>query len=652
MPEPSFLQRLKERKLVQWALAYLAGAFVAFQAVEVMAEPWGISPALQRVIHVLLLFGLLVTLVLAWYHGEKGQQRATGTELLLLTGVLLLAAIALPCVAHRGGPEGPLEGLIRIPEASAAPVPRSNEPMVRQGASLAVLPFANFSPDPDDAYLADGIHEDVLNHLAGIAGLTLISRQSVLRYRDTDLTIPEISEQLRVGAILEGSLRRQGNRIRVVAQLIDSRTDAHLWSRTLDRELDDVFRVQSEIARAVAAALKATLTPGEEKGIDAEPTGSVNAYDFYIRGRETLRGNTPEDNDEAIRLFRRALELDSAYAGPWAGIADAYAMGRLRFGLGYEWTDSAVAAAQKAIELDPELADGHKALGMAYSTKGWYRLAIAANLRAIEISPSHGAAVNNLAVGYSTLNVFDETLRWMRRSFQVRPNGRYARSSTAIAYTDLGERELAERWLDDALALDPNDPAALRAQAELFVRWGELNRATATLDSLLAKEPTNAFGRVEAALVHLYARDYARTLERVNEAFEIAPEGLLLYYKWAGTLAGFAHLQEGRQEEADSLFHQTLAINQRDLDSGVDVPRAPWENASIFAAMGQTDQALAWAEAAYEMGQRRYWDAEMDPMFDSIRDHPRFKTLLERMRSDVEEMRQRMEREEKARGLR
>jgi protein kinase/serine/threonine-protein kinase len=617
-----------------------------------MAEPWGISPALQRTIHLLLLLGLLVTLVLAWYHGEKGQQRVSGPELLLLTAVLLVAAITVPLVTDGEGSVNPLEALVRIPEARAAPVPRSDEPMVRHGPSVAVLPFVNLTSDPDDAYLADGLHEDVLNYLAEIAGLTLISRQSVLRYRDTDLTIPEIGAELGVGTVLEGSMRRQGNRIRVVAQLIDARTDAHLWSRTYDRELDDVFMVQSEIARQVAHTLEATLSPDEAKETTTYPTGSVSAYDFYIRGRESLRTFTREGNERGIRLFQRAIEMDSAYASPWAGLADAYSRGRQRFGLGYEWTDSAVAASRRAIELDPNLADGHKALGFAYATKGWYRLAITSYLRTLEISPSHSAATNNLAAAYSTLDVFDEMLRWMRRSFQVRPNGPFSRSSTAIAYTELGERELAERWLNDALALNPDDLPAHRARANLYLRWRELDRATALGDSLCVSDPTNASARTDVALAHLYARDYPTTLERVSEAVEIAPNGFLLNQKWAWTMAGYAHLQIGNEAEADSLFQQSLTVNQMDLDGGLDVPRAPWENASIFAALGLTEQALTWAETAYDMGQRRYWEAEMDPMFDSIREHPRFVSILSRMRSDVEGMRTRIEEEERAAGLR
>jgi TolB-like protein/Flp pilus assembly protein TadD len=652
VPDASLLQRLRERKLVQWLLAYLAGAWLAVQVLDIIGERFNWPNQLLQGLIVLLGFGFLVALIFAWYHGEKGKQRFSGSELALLAAVFFLAAITIPRFATGPGPENPLEALVRIPDAQAAPVPRTSQPMVRGGPSVAVLPFASLSADPNDSYFADGIHEDVLNYLSEVDGLTLISRQSVLQYRDTELTAREIGQDLRVGAILEGTVRRQGDRIRVVTQLIDAVADLHLWSRTYDRELDDVFRVQSEIAREVAHALEASLTPEEVQRITSAPTGSVTAYDYYVRGREAHRDYTHERNEEAIRRFLQAIELDSAYAAAWAGLGDAYSMRRLRFGFAYEWTDSAIVASQRSVELDPSLADGHKALGLAYGTKGWYRRAIAAYLRAVELSPSHGVAMNNISAAYSALHVFDEALRWRRRSFQVSPNGPYSRSNAAIAYTNLGERELAERWVADAMVLNPDDLYAWDARAYVHLRWGELDRAVAIRDSIQALDSTNARRRVAAALYHMYNRDYPTALSLVGEAFELAPHGLLLAQKWGWTIAGFANLQQGDTVEADRLFQQSLTINQIDLDGGLDMPRTPWENASIFAALGRTDQALAWAEVAYRMGHRRYWDATHDPMFDSIREHPDFMSLLNRMREDVDQMRQQAEAEERAAGLR
>jgi protein kinase/serine/threonine-protein kinase len=413
-----------------------------------------------------------------------------------------------------------------------------------------------------------------------------------------------------------------------------------------------VLRVQAEVARKVADALEATLSEEGADRIQDVPTRSVTAYDFYLRGREATRTYTMEGFGEGLRLFQRAIELDSAYANAWAGLADAYSLGRQRFGLGFNWTDSAVAASRRAIELDEKLADGHKALGHALSTKGLYRQAITSYLQAIDLSPSHGPALNNTGTAYSVLEAFDEALRWIWRAYEVRPNGPFARSNMAESYALLGERELADQWLDDALALDPGDAAALRSKAVAHVRFGEVGEAIAVLDSLCVSRPNDPGVLLQSGLAHLYARDYETSLRRVNEAVEAAPYGFLRYYKWGWTMAGFAHLQMGNFQVADSLFEQSLSVNQIDLDGGLDIPLTPWENASIFAALGRVDTALAWAEKAFEMGGRRYWDAEQDPMFESVRDHPRFMALVRQMREDVEAMRRRVEEEEIAAGIR
>lgn len=650
--EWSFVERLKERKLIEWAVAYLAGAWLAIQVLDILGERFGWPDPVLRALIVLLGFGLLVTLVLAWYHGETGRQRIGGTELFLVAAVLVLAAITISRVTRGVPAADQLDALVRLPEAIAAPVPRLNQPIRRGGPSVAVLPFRDLSRDVDGQYLADGIHDDVLNHLAQVGGLTVISRQSVLRYRDSDVAISHIGAALGVGAVLEGSVRREGSRIRVVAQLIDVPTDTHLWSRSYDRYLDDVFSVQSEIAREVALALEATLTPAEAKRIARPPSGSLTAYDFYVQGRAAYRTYTGEGIEEAIRLFRRALDTDSTYAEAWAGLGDAYGQRRLRFGYGYEWSDSAVAAAQKAIDLDPGLANAHKALGLALGTKGWMRKAIASYLTALELSPSHSGALNNISSAYSALNVYDEALRWRRRLLEVNPNTPFARINAAIQYANLGEREIAQHWLDDAFELNPDDGLALAAQAHVYLRWGELEQSVAIRESLSQRDPDDVDWLVEAAQTHTYARDYPSALRRVDEAFQKAPDGLLLSIKWATTIAGFAHLQMGDSKRARALLTQSLHINQSDLDGGLDMPRAPWENASILAALGRTDEAISWAALAYRMGHRRFWDADLDPMFDSIRDEPRFVALVDSMRADIEAMRARVVAEETALGLR
>jgi TolB-like protein len=280
---PSLLQRLKERKLFQWALAYLAGAWLVFQGIEVLAEPWNLSEAVQRAIHVLLGIGFLVTLVLAWYHGEKGRQRASGVELLILAGILVIAGAAVAALG-RLSPEG--EGAIGQ-QAGA-------DSKIIDAKSVAVLPFDNFSPDPNDAYFADGMQEQLISTLSRISGLSVRGRMSVMRYRDNPKPLPEIAAELGVTFIIEGSARIVGDEVSVTAQLIDAGQDEHLWSEEYDREFSvgNILLIHREIAEHVASQLRTELTPEERERIDSNPRQILAQYPIppgYQHGRGAFR---------------------------------------------------------------------------------------------------------------------------------------------------------------------------------------------------------------------------------------------------------------------------------------------------------------------------------------------------------------------------
>jgi TolB-like protein len=221
--------------------------------------------------------------------------------------------------------------------------------------AVAVLPFENMSASEENAYFADGIHEDILTHLSRLEDLTVLSRASVLRYRDTEKRPGDIAAELGAHAVLEGSVRRVGKDVRIVVQLIDPNTEGQLWADTYDRTLHDVFQVQTEVARQVARSLEATLSPQEAERISKRPTESLAAYDLYLQVRAALERSDPEQNESAIWLFREALEDDAQFALARAGLSRAFVQ-RIRFGQPRIWVDSAVAAAHRAIEMDPEAA--------------------------------------------------------------------------------------------------------------------------------------------------------------------------------------------------------------------------------------------------------------------------------------------------------
>ena len=258
-----FLQRLKERKLVQWMVAYVAAAFALLQGIDIVAQRFGWPEQTMRFVIIGLSIGLFVTLVLAWYHGERGAQRVTGTELLILA---LLLAI--------GG------GLLwRFASASHEPVIRAEAPSAATAAtpaaaaipekSIAVLPFDNLSRDPDNAFFAEGVQDEILTRLSKVADLKVISRTSTQRFKSAPENLPEIAKQLGVANILEGSVQKAQDKVRVNVQLINAPNDAHLWADIYDRKLTDLFAVESDIAKTIADTLQAKLTGSEKTALAA-----------------------------------------------------------------------------------------------------------------------------------------------------------------------------------------------------------------------------------------------------------------------------------------------------------------------------------------------------------------------------------------------
>ncbi|NIR98898.1 MAG: tetratricopeptide repeat protein, partial [Gammaproteobacteria bacterium] len=288
---------------------------------------------------------------------------------------------------------------------------------------MAVLPLDNLSPDPANAYFAAGMHEEILTQLSKISGLGVFARTTMNQYRGTDRSIFEIGRELGAAAVLEGSVRRAGERVRITAQLIDPETQAHLWSESYDRRLDDVFAVQEDIARRVVENLAATLSPSEDARISVRPTESLAAYDLYLRGRGAYFRFDAESNREAARLFEKALDLDPEYALAWAGLGDALAQRDGRFGYPHgETAEAAVRHAQRSIDLNPELAEGYKALGAAQYKLGRREQALAAFQKAVQFDPNNYEAWNGIATVNYNLGRFDESVRTSRNAARLAPN--------------------------------------------------------------------------------------------------------------------------------------------------------------------------------------------------------------------------------------
>lgn len=659
MSRPSLLKFLKRlvleahrRSLWQVLAIYGAASWLVFEVVQTLTEGLGLPRWFPAFAFVLLLIGLPIVLATAFVQeggprgdevdgfpelGDLGLPDEAGDEI----GLGGVRAVFTWRNALAGGVLAfALWGVVAAGWLVAGGNGLTPDRASGSGNVIAVLPFASLSPDEENAYFADGIHEDILTHLSKLQDLTVLARTSVLRYRDTEMSIGEIATELDADAILEGSVRREGGEVRVVAQLIDPGTGGHLWSDTYDRRLDDIFALQTEIAQRVARELEATLSPEEEERIEKRPTESLAAYDLYLKGREAYQRYEDRENDEAIRLFRSALELDPEYALAWAGLGDAFGQRVDRFGYSRAWADSAVRVARRAVELDPQLAEGYKALGLGYIGQGRLREALEANLRTVELDPNHHGAVNNIGTLYADLGEFDEAISWYRRSVRLAPNIPIATNNIAYAYTFLEMDEPAREWIEVALTIDPDNVTARLGQAVHALTRGDAATSLSRGEDVVQSAPAHAFAWTGAAGVAYMARDFERAVTYARRSLDLAPDNTLFYWHITRTLLGLSVVASGADEEGRALLESVTADLERRIERGDEDPILRWDLATIHATLGEGDAALEWLERAYGAGFRYVRWPKRDPAFDGLREQPRFRTLQERLEADAARMRQ------------
>jgi TolB-like protein len=297
--------RLRHRKVVQWGIAYAAGAWGFLQGLQYVSDAFAWPPQIRQVAILALLMGLPVALVIAWYHGDRGEQRVTRVELAVLTLLFLLGGFMFLRYKNAGEPSAQIHVRPVAARAASGVIP----------ASVAILPFENRSDERADAHFADGIHDDILTQLAKIGALKVIARTSVEQFRNTKLTTREIGAALGVATVLEGGVQRAGNRVRVNVQLIDAASDTQLWAERYDRELSaaNIFAIQTEVAAAIATALKATLSPSYRTRARALPTRSLEAWEAYQLGRQRMERRNSEAlaNPDALSQFADRPELRS-----------------------------------------------------------------------------------------------------------------------------------------------------------------------------------------------------------------------------------------------------------------------------------------------------------------------------------------------------
>jgi TolB-like protein/Tfp pilus assembly protein PilF/predicted Ser/Thr protein kinase len=447
-------------------------------------------------------------------------------------------------------------------------------------ASVAVLPFVNMSGDPENEYFSDGLAEELLNVLTRIPELRVAGRTSSFQFKGKNEDLRVIGQKLNVGAILEGSVRKAGRHVRITAQLVKAADGFHLWSETYDRELDDIFAVQDDLAQSVASALKVKLLGAHRA--PAAPSGNAEAYNLYLQGKYFGGRRSPESLEKAISYHERALKLDPGYALAWVGLATAHsnqaAEGIVAPDDAYRKARAEVA---KALELDPNLAQAHATMGWILRSYDWdWSGADAAYGRALALDPGSIAANNGKAVLAATLGRVEEATRLLRRAVDLDP-------LSPVSHNNLG-----------------------------VVSWsgGQLDEAGAAFRKVLELNPEYPSAHLKLGRIHLLGSNPEAALQEINQ--EKAPA-------WRRYGLALAYHALGRKSEADAALGELV---EKDKESSA------FHIAEVHAFRGETDEAFEWLERAYVQRDIRLTEMKGDPLLRRLESDPRHPAFLKKMR--------------------
>jgi TolB-like protein/DNA-binding winged helix-turn-helix (wHTH) protein/Tfp pilus assembly protein PilF len=499
------------------------------------------------------------------------EKRVVSVRLrVLLGGVAVLALFTVALVLNRGGG-----------------AKGTRQPAIK---SLAVLPLKNLSGDPAQEYFADGMTEAIIGRLSNIHDLRVISRTSAMHFKDTQLSAPEIARTLRVDAIVEGSVIREGSRIRVTAQLIRGATDEHFWSETYDRELRDALGLESEVAQSIAQRVEATVTGEQRARLVAARHVSPEVYESYLKGQFVLdKSITKPDIEESIGYFEDAIKRDPTFAPAYVGLARAYDdLGTIFVGVPPgEVRPKLISAARKALELDPELAEAHLLLANVQQKQWQWAAAEAEYRRALELNPSDAAAQAGFADWLLCQGRTGEALAWTQRAREHDP---LAVSGVRMGWILFQARRYNEaiQEIRGVLAVKRDDPDAL---------WG---LGFALIANGQAKEAIPA-------------------LEKVVSVSDRSPGSI--------ELLATAYAHAGRRTEALRLINELKRRRQKSY-----IPAGAFINP--YLGLGDNEQAFAWLERAYQEQSNILQFLKVHPFFDPLRGDPRFADLLRRVGLD------------------
>ena len=658
-----FFDEVKRRKVYQVAAAYIIAAGGIIQLASAAFPAWELPNWALRLVIVLLLMGFPIALILAWAYDITAQGiRTTPTPavpvshrrrniiMLVVTGVAVSAAA----------------GFFLLPRVSAHKCDKS----------IAVLPFENLSDEKENAYFADGIQDDVLTNLSKIGDLKVISRTSVMPYRGKASNVREIGKALGVGAILEGSVRRMGNRVRVNVQLINADTDEHMWAEDYDRDLTDVFAIQTDLAQQIVRELQAKLSPMEKAQIERRPTENGEAYLAFMQGHEVFyrpdkfRSNT----EKAEQLFEEATKLDPNFAGAFAALARAHEWTYRDFDPTPARKEKARVAAETAIRLQPDLPEAHLAMGFYYyycerdyqgalkefaiaklslpnspevymaigaieRRQGKWKESTANLERAASLSPKDAWVLQNLADNYYANKNFETAEKIFDRAIEAAPQSlgpRAEKANLAVAWK--GDLSVMEKELTQMPAgVDP-DGLVTFSRVQLLL----LQRKFPDAIALVKQSPQDVFHYDKPreffeGAIYTFLNDKEKAVSAFKRARPIAEKALRESPSDASRHIILGMILAGLGEKELAIAEGKRAVELLpESEDALDGPKTTVALAQIYTWTGETDQALQILERSLSTPNGVTIPfLRLDPMWDPLRSDPRFQALIDRHEAKV-----------------
>jgi TolB-like protein/Tfp pilus assembly protein PilF len=571
----NFFTELKRRNVYKVAVAYAVVAWLLMQVASQIFPFFEIPNWVVRLVVLLLIIGFPVALIIAWAFeatpegikrteaADAAGQRSRGGAWIYI--VLIGAALSV--------------GLFFIGRYTATP--RYSEAATGIPAkSIAVLPLLNESGDPKDEYFSDGLSEELIAALAQISGLKVVGRSSSFRFKDRKEEPRTIGEKLGVSTLLDGTVRKQGDRVRIVAELVNAADGIQLWTRTFDRQLKDIFAVQEEIARAVAESLKVTLLGAEARSVQGSAPDNAEAHNAYLQGHFHLLRRNVEDFRKAIGYYDQAIQLDPHYALAYAERSEAWAFIGDLTGQRPTAYPKARSDAEKAVAIAPALAEARAALGWVRCFADWkFAEGLAELKRAKELSPANPTANDLLARIIVYLGRFDEAERQARQAVELDPLSTVTQGNLARVLFYAGKLDEADAAARKAAELQPTGAGSHRFQVLTAVQRGDGD--TALREAQL--EPDPGFRRFELALAHYVRRD--------RQAADAALADLI-----ANAREGFAY-----------------------------------QIAEVYAVRGEKDKAFEWLQIAFDDRDAGMLGLLVDPLLRGLRDDPRYKSFIAKL---------------------